>query len=179
MVTHIQMWVGCGPVQCQNRSGGIATNCMWEYVFRMVFVNLWTKYTQGVYCKMRGSKEHTQAFLVSLRFLCALAVCLFAFSHVPDGEWILAVALGRERTARATLSVFALGALQAGVDLRRIIRAHRGSEFQNTDLRNEVALPSALGRRMPAKRAISSVSSSHNHLRGIGHLVRMLNSFSC
>jgi len=161
MVSHIQMLVGCGPIQCQNRSGGLATDCMWEYVFRLSCVNFWTLYTRGMYCKMRGSKQLTQAFLASLRFSSVLTAFLFALSHLPDNEWILAVVLGEERTARGTFSVFALAALQVGVDVRRIISARPGSEFQQTELRSEVPLPRVLGREQGI--SMSSVSKDLKH----------------
>jgi len=150
LVTHMQLWVGCGPAQCQDRNGGLATHCMWEYVFRMLFVNLVTRYTKGMYCKMRGSKQLTLAFLVELRFFCVMSALLFALSHLHNNEFILAVLLGRERTARGTFTVFALGAFLS-VDLRDVVSICR-------------ALPRALGRRLPAKVAMKSVSKDSNHL---------------
>lgn len=157
LVTHMQMWIDCGPAECQNRSGGLATNCMWEYVFRMLFVNLLTRYTAGMYCKMRGSKQLTQAFLVELRFFCIMSVLLFALSRHPNNELILAVLLGRERTARGTFTVFALGTLFS-FDSRQIISIWR-------------ALARVWGRRGPARVAKRNVSNDSNHLVGLDHLL--------
>merc|ERR1719437_386479 len=90
-IAHIQHWTGgYGPIPCQNRRGGLATNCMWEYVFRLLLINLWTTYTSGMYCKMRGSKQVTQAFLANLRNTFVITLSLLALSHLPHNEWMLA-----------------------------------------------------------------------------------------
>lgn len=130
---------------------------MWEYVFRMACVNLWTFYTRGVYCKMRGNKQLTQVFLADLRNLCLIIILFLAFSHLPHNEWMLDVVLGGERTARGTLTVVAFGVWQVRADLRRIIGAGRDSKLQQTEVRSEVALPRLLGRQMSTGVAISSV----------------------
>jgi len=157
MVSLMQMWFGCGPIECQNRSGGLATNCMWEYVFRMACVNLWTYYTRGVYCRMRNDKQLTQVFLADLRNLCFIIVLLLAFSHLPHNEWMLDVVLGGERTARGTLTVVAFGVWQVRADLRRIIGVDRDSKLQQTEVRSEVALPRLLGRQLSTGVLMSSV----------------------
>merc|ERR1712050_827233 len=107
-----------GPVQCQNENGGMATNCMWAYVFRMYWIALYTMYTRGIYCKMRSDAALTSDFLRDFRSLCLSFIAMLAFSYIPNSEWLLAVVLGRERTVRGSLAVFLFGAFQLVVGLR-------------------------------------------------------------
>merc|ERR1712050_357385 len=101
-----------GPVQCQNENGGMATNCMWAYVFRMYWIALYTMYTRGIYCKMRSDAALTLDFLRDFRSLCLSFIAMLAFSYIPNSEWLLSVVLGRERTLRGSLTVFLFGAFQ-------------------------------------------------------------------
>lgn len=112
MIAQVQTWLGCGPVQCQNENGGMATNCMWAYVFRMYWIAFYTMYTRGIYCKMRNDATHTLDFLRDFRSLCLSFIAMLAFSYIPNSEWLLAVVLGRERTLRGSLTVFLFGAFQ-------------------------------------------------------------------
>lgn len=112
MISHVQQWVGCGPVACQNENGGLATNCMWSYVFRMFWIQFYIMYIRGIYCKMRKDTELTLNFLGDLRFNCVSFVAMIALSYIPYNEELLDVVLGHELTARGTFTVFVFGVLQ-------------------------------------------------------------------
>lgn len=112
MISHLQQWAGCGPVHCQNMNGGLATDCMWPYVFRMFWIQFYIMYERGVYCKMRKDTELTLGLLGDLRFNFLLLIAMIALSYIPYSEELLAVVLGSERTTRATFTVFLFGALQ-------------------------------------------------------------------
>jgi len=120
MISQVQTWLGCGPVQCQTENGGVATDCMWPYVFRMFWIMFYTMYTRGIYCKMRGDSELTLGYLCDLRSGCVSAIAMLALSYIPHNEWLLAVVLGRERTVRGSFTVFLFGAVQLGADLMNI-----------------------------------------------------------
>lgn len=111
-ISHLQQWLGCGPVHCQVQNGGLATTCMWAYVFRMFWIQFYTMYTRGVYCKMRGDSKLTGAFLSDLLQNCAMLAAMLAFSYMPYNEELLALVLGHERTARGSFSVLIAGVLQ-------------------------------------------------------------------
>merc|ERR1712050_635154 len=100
MISHLQQWTGTGPVQCQNENGGLATNCMWPYVFRMFWIQFYIMYIRGIYCKMRKDSELTLGFLSDVRFNFLLAIAMVVFSFVPYSIQILDFVLGSERCAR-------------------------------------------------------------------------------
>lgn len=112
MISHMQQWLGCGPVHCQNMNGGLATDCMWPYVFRMFWIQFYIMYIRGIYCKMRKDTELTLGFLGDLRFNALCLVAMIALSYIPYNEELLGVVLGSERSTRGTFTVFMFASLQ-------------------------------------------------------------------
>jgi len=116
-IAQLQQWLGCGPVLCQNQNGGLATNCMWSYVFRMVLIQFDTLYSVGAYCKLRGDSKLTRDFLWDFLQKIVMFVVMFAFSYMPYNEEVLELVLGHEGTVRGSFSVLFCGVLQLYVDI--------------------------------------------------------------
>jgi len=116
-IAQVQQWLGCGPVQCQNQNGGLATNCMWPYVFRMFCIQFSTLYSRGAYCILRGDSKLTLDFLWDCLQKFVMLVVMLAFSHMSYNEEILALVLGHEGTVRGSFSVLLCGVLQLYMDL--------------------------------------------------------------
>lgn len=116
-VAQLQQWLGCGPVLCQNQNGGLATNCMWPYVFRMFVVQFDILWAAAAYCKMRGDSKLLRDFLWDFLQKFVMLVVMLAFSYMPYNEEILAFVLGHEGTLRGSFSVLLCGFLTLYVDL--------------------------------------------------------------
>jgi hypothetical protein len=40
----------------------MATDCMWPYVLRLVWIGTWTLYTRSLYCKIRKDEWLTREY---------------------------------------------------------------------------------------------------------------------
>lgn len=125
MIAHVQGWMACGAVHCQWQYGGVATHCLWPYVFRLLCIATWTRYTNGLYVKMRGDEQLTRKYMRSCVKLAVLSGLVVAFSFVPHSEWILRVMLGGERSYQgaATVLLGALALLKIETDRLRAVFA--------------------------------------------------------
>merc|ERR1712232_686586 len=85
MIAHVQGWMACGAVHCQWQYGGVATHCLWPYVFRLLCIATWTRYTNGLYVKMRGDEQLTRKYMRSCVKLAVLSGLVVAFSFPPLG----------------------------------------------------------------------------------------------
>jgi len=117
-IAQVQMWLHCGPVVCQAAHGGMATECMWAYTFRMFWISVYTMYIRAIYVKLSKDTDLTVDFLRDLRSSCVAWIGLLAFSWVPYSETILDFLLGAERTIRGTCAVFLFGATKLYFDLK-------------------------------------------------------------
>jgi hypothetical protein len=112
MIAQVQVWTGTGPVVCQNAHGGMATDCMWPYVFRMLWTSTLMMYTRSLYCKMRKDEGLTREYQADALVLLVIVVAFVAYSRIPDNEKFLSLVLGEARSFRGTATVIASGILR-------------------------------------------------------------------
>jgi hypothetical protein len=110
-IAQVQVWTGTGPIACQNMHGGMATDCMWPYVFRMLWISTWTMYTRSLYCRMRKDERLTREYQADALARLMVGLALVAFSRIPDNEKFLSLVLGEARSFRCTATVIASGLL--------------------------------------------------------------------
>merc|ERR1712232_126066 len=109
MIAHVQGWMACGAVHCQ-----------WPYVFRLLCIATWTRYTNGLYVKMRGDEQLTRKYMRSCVKLAVLSGLVIAFSFVPHSEWILRVMLGGERSYQGAATVLIAAAMLLKIEVERL-----------------------------------------------------------
>jgi len=104
MVSHIETFLGYGSVRCQAQHSGMATQCLWPYVYRMFFLATVSLYYRGVYVKMRNDEKLIRTYLYDAAQFFVLFLITVTFSYVPHAEWILGLVLGSERSYQGAIT---------------------------------------------------------------------------
>lgn len=105
-IAQIQLWLGCGPILCQNQYGGMASQCQVQYVNRLMLIGLFTQYAFGMYVMLRNNSKLTKVYIQETSGLRCLSLMTFAFGYlVPQAEWILHFVFGEPRSMHATAVV--------------------------------------------------------------------------
>jgi len=104
MVSHIETFTGHGAVLCQAQHFGMATQCLWPYIFRMFFLAMVSLYYRGMYVKMRDDEKLIRTYLNDATQLVVLFLITVSFSYVPHAQWILGLVLGSERSYQGAIT---------------------------------------------------------------------------
>ena len=104
-ISQVQLWFNCGPVLCQSRYSGMATQCQVVYVNRMFLIGLFSMYTYGMHVKIRNDAKLTVQYIQEARLMLIQAFSTFALSYLPHSDWMLHQVFGEPRTLQNTMMV--------------------------------------------------------------------------
>merc|ERR1719228_976215 len=71
-----QAFFSFGPTDCQIDNDGLATKCMYSYVWRLIFTRYLSLAYLGLYNIQRNNKNHKRGFVTELTWFSVIAVCL-------------------------------------------------------------------------------------------------------
>lgn len=104
-VANVQAMFGCGPILCQNKYGGMASQCQVVYVNRLLLTGLFSTYMFGMYVQRRNSYRLTQAYMREASAVLWLSAGTFLFSYYPQAENMVHLLFGEPRSQQATFFV--------------------------------------------------------------------------